>query len=254
MEGEQRAHLTAAMEGEVKLADTLHAGKAWIRHNTQIKDEKDDIVAKLSLDPQRYIMPDSEVVNWTGDFVPEQCTCVPYKYRKALLKFIVHPYTENTLIVLIISSCVLLALDSPWKHEAVTDTADALELCFVIIFLLEMVLKLVAMGIWGTPEAYFTSSWNRLDFVCVIASVLSYGARVYGHTRSTASGGVGRSIRALRTLRPLRLINKSDQLRAMFSAIQAALPTIVVVALLSVFFMFLFAILGVQFFSGVSQK
>jgi len=235
--------------GECQLANTVEAGEVWIEHNAS-KSVKEDIVARLRLDVHDYIMPNGEITKWTGEFVPNTCVCVPYHWRKALLKFLVHPVTEGALVVLILISCIMLTLDSPWLHEEVSDTKNAIELFFVLVFTSEMLVKMAAMGIYGSPEAYLSSNWNRLDFICVVASLTSYSARVNGHTRSTASGGMGRSIRALRTLRPLRLINKSEQLRQMFSAIQSAMPTILVVALLSLFCMFLFAIFGMTNFSG----
>lgn len=44
---------------------------------------------------------------------------------------------------------------------------EIINICFTSIFMLECVIKIVGMG----PD-YFKHSWNRFDFIVVIASIL----------------------------------------------------------------------------------
>lgn len=56
-------------------------------------------------------------------------------------------------------------------------------------FLLEMVLRCVALGFAFGRHAYLRSSWNRLDFAIVLVSVVSLGM------------GGSKSLSSLRSLR-----------------------------------------------------
>lgn len=47
---------------------------------------------------------------------------------------------------------------------------------FAVIFIVEMVIKLIALGlIWG-PDAYLKSSWNWLDGIVVTVSIVNMAA------------------------------------------------------------------------------
>ena len=71
-----------------------------------------------------------------------------------------------------------------------------------------------AMGIWtyGEPRhrAYFSETWNVLDFVIVCCGLLDL----------LGIGGAGLTLlRALRVLRPLRAINRLPGLRILVSLV-----------------------------------
>eukprot|EP00662_Eupelagonemidae_sp_cell21_P022541 gene22541-65203_t len=68
---------------------------------------------------------------------------------------------------------------------------------FVILFLLEAVVKLVARGLVMHRGAYLRSAWNVLDFGIVVSSVVSSVADV-------ANVGAGANMSALRCLRVAR--------------------------------------------------
>lgn len=65
---------------------------------------------------------------------------------------------------------------------------------------MEMLIKMVAMGVSNAPQAYLADYWNRLDCFIVIAGGLEYVLDV-GNVNLT-------SIRTVRVLRPLRAINR----------------------------------------------
>lgn len=67
-----------------------------------------------------------------------------------------------------------------------------------------MVIKMVAMGVWG-KLGYLGDSWNRLDCFIVIAGALEYCLHL-DNMNLTA-------IRTIRVLRPLRAINRVPSMR-----------------------------------------
>lgn len=38
------------------------------------------------------------------------------------------------------------------------------EIIFTVVFTCEFVIKILALGVYGTPDAYFSDMWNWLDF------------------------------------------------------------------------------------------
>lgn len=66
-------------------------------------------------------------------------------------------------------------------------------------FTLEMTIKMVAMGVWGSGS-YLADSWNRLDMFIVFAGAVEYCLNVENMNLS--------AIRTIRVLRPLRAINR----------------------------------------------
>jgi hypothetical protein len=71
-------------------------------------------------------------------------------------------------------------------------------------FAVEMVVKMIAMGVWG-KLGYLGESWNRLDCFIVIAGALEYCLHL-DNMNLTA-------IRTIRVLRPLRAINRVPSMR-----------------------------------------
>lgn len=65
---------------------------------------------------------------------------------------------------------------------------------------MEMLIKMIAMGVSNAPQAYLADYWNRLDCFIVMAGGLEYVLDV-GNVNFTA-------IRTVRVLRPLRAINR----------------------------------------------
>ena len=93
---------------------------------------------------------------------------------------------------------------------------------------------------------YLRVSWNQLDFFVVIVSVtnLAIGSESNPALKSL------RALRALRALRPLRMISRNEGLKIVVNALFAAIPQLGNVTMVSGLAMFIFAILGINFFKG----
>ena len=81
---------------------------------------------------------------------------------------------------------------------------------FTVIFALEALVRMVAMGAWGHPHAYCQDSWNILDLVIVVAGLLEI---------SGASSAKFSMLRTLRILRPLRSVTRIPSLRLLITTI-----------------------------------
>lgn len=120
--------------------------------------------------------------------------------RRKCSAVVTNPGFDRFTLVLIGISSVALAVDNPLRDpdSGVSAVLDYAEVVLTVLFSLEMVLKVLANGFICMPGAYLRSSWNILDFLVVVVSVVQLTA--------DDAGGLGglRSLRALRALRPLR--------------------------------------------------
>ncbi|RWS27873.1 uncharacterized protein B4U80_02113 [Leptotrombidium deliense] len=113
---------------------------------------------------------------------------------------------------------------------------------FTIIFFFEMVLKWFAYGF----KYYFSNAWCWLDFIIVMVSVLNFGAELMNMSKVQAF----KTMRTLRALRPLRAMSRMQGMKVVVNALVQAIPAIFNVLLVCLIFWLIFAIMGVQFFSG----
>jgi len=88
-----------------------------------------------------------------------------------------------------------LALDK--EVDILTANGSTIDFVFLIIYTIEMTLKIVAMGFFMREHSYLRDSWNMLDFLVVF---LGWASLVVNN--SSMSG-----IKVVRTLRPLKAIN-----------------------------------------------
>ena len=70
---------------------------------------------------------------------------------------------------------LLLALDSPTLEVSYQkDSVTTLIVLISIVFVVEAVLKIIVMGFICGPLAYLKDSWNILDFVIVVFTILNW--------------------------------------------------------------------------------
>lgn len=69
----------------------------------------------------------------------------------------------------ILVNCATLAMDDPYDRQCETlrcRVLESIEHFIFAFFLLEMVVKMIAMGVCG-KKGYMQEPWNRLDFVII---------------------------------------------------------------------------------------
>jgi len=167
--------------------------------------------------------------------------------RVALAPLVVHPLFENFILCCIVASSVTLAMDGPENITAgstLEQTLAWLDICFTVLFTVELMMKVVVYGLVLGEGAYLKDWWNRLDAFIVLVSILSLVA--------AGSDGMDavRSLRTLRALRPLRTIKRAPGLRCVVEAIIRCMPPFINIAMVSSVFYLIFAIMGVQFWAG----
>lgn len=98
------------------------------------------------------------------------------KIRLKVRSLVKHPYFENFIYYLIALNSLLLALDEPNldKESYVKHTIDVMVTIISIAFIIEALLKIIAMGFVCGKHAYLRDSWNILDFIIVMTSIANW--------------------------------------------------------------------------------
>lgn len=166
--------------------------------------------------------------------------------RQSVLSVVDTPAFEWFILVLIFASSVTLCFEDIHLDENpnLKIVLYWTNLGFSLIFVIEMVLKWIALGF----HKYFTSFWTLLDFLIVFVSLFSLLIEENENLK------VLRSLRTLRALRPLRAISRWQGMRIVVNALMYAIPSIFNVLLVCLVFWLIFSIMGVQFFSGKFYK
>ena len=117
------------------------------------------------------------------------------------MKVIENKWFDYFIMIIILINCVTMAVEPDTKTKNLTKTEgkdffDIMEYIFQIIYSLEMIVKIVALGFYKEENGYLRDGWNIMDFIIVM---MSWGTMWTGATSISSI----RSIRALRTLRTL---------------------------------------------------
>lgn len=120
---------------------------------------------------------------------------------------------------------------------------------FTAVFFVEAVIKLLAYG-----SSYFQTAWNKFDFFVVAASLFDLALEFVDAEamQGFPIGNVAKVLRVLRVSRVLRLAGKSKNLQALIQTITMSVSALVNVLGLVLLILFMFAVLGVFFFNGLT--
>nr|XP_049599982.1 voltage-dependent T-type calcium channel subunit alpha-1I isoform X2 [Syngnathus scovelli] len=171
------------------------------------------------------------------------------KFRQICQSIIAHKLFDYVVLAFIFSNCITVALERPkilqGSLERVFLTIS--NYIFTAIFVGEMTLKVVSMGLYMGEQAYLRSSWNILDGFLVFVSLIDIVVSMAGGAKIL---GVLRVLRLLRTLRPLRVISRAPGLKLVVETLITSLKPIGNIVLICCAFFIIFGILGVQLFKG----
>uniref|UniRef100_A0A3B5MJY2 Calcium channel, voltage-dependent, T type, alpha 1H subunit a n=1 Tax=Xiphophorus couchianus TaxID=32473 RepID=A0A3B5MJY2_9TELE len=186
--------------------------------------------------------------SWQGATFFSSCTVSSMKFGADRSKVRSWLLAHVSMLVILLN-CVTLGMFQPCEDVNCQSEwcriLQVLDDCIFAFFAVEMVIKMVALGIFG-PNCYLGDKWNQLDFVIVMAGVMEYS--LDGHNASLSA------IRTVRVLRPLRAINRVPSMRILVTLLLDTLPMLGNVLLLCFFVFFIFGIVGVQLWAGLLRN
>jgi voltage-gated sodium channel len=159
-------------------------------------------------------------------------TTAPVGVRQRLAAWLDSAPVRNTIIGVIVFNAIILGMET---SDTLMATAGplilALDRACLAIFVVEIALKLVALG-----GRFFRSGWNLFDFVIVGIALVP--------------GGQGLSVlRALRILRVLRILSVVPSLRRVVEGLMTALPGMGSVFLLMSIIFYIGAVMATKLFA-----
>uniref|UniRef100_A0A4W5Q286 Calcium voltage-gated channel subunit alpha1 E n=1 Tax=Hucho hucho TaxID=62062 RepID=A0A4W5Q286_9TELE len=170
--------------------------------------------------------------------------------RKYAKKVIEWPYPlclSYMILATIIANCIVLALEQHLPGEDKTPMSKRLEKTepyFIGMFCFEAGIKVVALGFVFHKGSYLRNGWNVMDFIVVLSGIL---ATAGAHMNIPVDL---RTLRAVRVLRPLKLVSGIPSLQIVLKSIMKAMVPLLQIGLLLFFAILMFAIIGLEFYSG----
>ncbi|XP_026087861.1 voltage-dependent L-type calcium channel subunit alpha-1C isoform X1 [Carassius auratus] len=213
---------------------------------------------------QHYTKPKKQATT-ASTRPPRALLCLTLKnpIRRACISIVEWKPFEIIILMTIFANCVALAVYIPFPEDdsnATNSNLERVEYLFLIIFTVEAFLKVIAYGLLWHPNAYLRNGWNLLDFIIVVvglfSAILEQATKGDGGTSmgGKAAGFDVKALRAFRVLRPLRLVSGVPSLQVVLNSIIKAMVPLLHIALLVLFVIIIYAIIGLELFMGKMHR
>ena len=162
-------------------------------------------------------------------------------------EFVEGPEVTLVFTLFIVINTLVLAMDRYPISLKQQDDLDITNFVFALIFIFEMVLKIAALGVRG----YCVSDFNKFDGVVVLLSIVEL--IVAPPPFLSGKEATNSPLSSLRTFRLFRVFKLARSWEAMSRLLKLILQTcadIFYFALLLALFMYIYSLLGMQFFAN----
>ncbi|KAL0859668.1 hypothetical protein ABMA27_010787 [Loxostege sticticalis] len=180
------------------------------------------------------------------------CLTLKNPLRKLCIDIVEWKPFEWMILTTIFANCIALAVYTPYPasdSNYTNSVLEKIEYVFLVIFTGECVMKIIAYGFIMHQGSYLRNGWNLLDFTIVVIGMVS---TVLSSIFKDAFDV--KALRAFRVLRPLRLVSGVPSLQIVLNSILKAMVPLLHIALLVIFVIIIYAIIGLELFSGKMHK
>lgn len=99
-----------------------------------------------------------------------------YSIRRGVHWFVNYRFFDWFIMIFIGFSSIALAAEDPVEeHSPRNLMLEKLDYIFTAVFAMEMVLKIIDLGVMFHPGSYLREFWNIMDAVVVVCALLSFG-------------------------------------------------------------------------------
>jgi hypothetical protein len=172
-------------------------------------------------------------------------------FRIFCMKLILNKWFDRFILFLILCSTTRLVIDTFVNGYEFVLTFDILDAIFNILFLLECLAKIFAMGFVLDEGSYLRDNWNKIDIIIVICSAFDFQnlfTKYFTTGRGNSSVQFLKVIRLLRTLRPLRFISHNVQLKLIITSLFDSILPICNALFIVLVVYYMFSIVGISLF------
>ncbi|KRX65395.1 Voltage-dependent calcium channel type A subunit alpha-1, partial [Trichinella sp. T9] len=171
------------------------------------------------------------------------------RFRIFVHKIVCTKYFEMAIMVVICLSSISLAAEDPVDESNPRNKyLNYLDYAFTAVFTIEMILKVIDMGVIIHPGSYCRDLWNIMDATVVICALVGFA--FVDSTKAGKNLSTIKSLRVLRVLRPLKTIKRIPKLKAVFDCVVNSLKNVFNILIVFILFQFIFAVIAVQLFKG----
>ncbi|XP_014328997.1 sodium channel protein type 4 subunit alpha-like isoform X2 [Xiphophorus maculatus] len=152
--------------------------------------------------------------------------------RSSAIRILLHPIFSVLFILTILTNCILMTMPHMlWTRDV--------EYVFMIIYIGEVILKLLSRGVCFGRFTFLRDPWNWLDVLNIISSVIAMSVGL-------------REFAALKTIsRVLKLFSYMPGPKKTAERLVQSLKWLAIAMVLMVFVLSILALIGTQFFMGV---
>ncbi|KAF5282496.1 hypothetical protein FQR65_LT14266 [Abscondita terminalis] len=162
------------------------------------------------------------------------------RYIKALVE---HKYFQQGILLAILINTLSMGIEYHQQPEELTAIVETSNIVFSAIFAVEMLLKVIADGLFG----YISNGFNVFDGVIVILSAVELCQKYFGDFHGDSGLSV---LRTFRLLRILKLVRFMPNLRRQLFVMLRTMDNVAIFFSLLILFIFIFSILGMYLFGG----
>ncbi|XP_022780550.1 voltage-dependent N-type calcium channel subunit alpha-1B-like isoform X2 [Stylophora pistillata] len=174
------------------------------------------------------------------------------RFRRQCHRIVNLRHFDNFMLVIILLSSITIAIENPVNDDAkLNRVLKYFDYVFTGIFALEVLIKVVDMGIILHKGAYFRDWWNIIDALVVSFNIASLILVEIGQSGSGHS--LIKALRVFRVLRPFKGVHKIKKLQAVFRCMWYSVKNVANILMITMLFLFIFAVMGVQLFKGKFQ-
>jgi voltage-gated sodium channel type IV alpha len=165
-------------------------------------------------------------------------------FRKRVYDIVNHQGFEIFITICILLNTLLMSMRYARMSDTYELTLEFLNYVFGIIFNIEMILKLIGIGVH-----YFKNSWDKFDFVIVIGTDIGFLLSLFvGFNIATAAT----IVRAFRILRIFRLMKSFGKM--ILDALIYIIPQITNIMSLIFLLLFIYSCLGISLFATTMYR
>jgi len=172
-------------------------------------------------------------------------------FRIFCMKMITHSWFDKFILFMILCSTARLVVDTFVSGYVFVLIFDILDAVFNIVFFLECIAKILAMGFVLDEGSYLRDNWNKIDIIIVLCSIFDFQnlfTKYFSSGNANSSVQFLKVIRLLRTLRPLRFISHNVQLKLIITSLFDSFFPICNALFIVLVVYYMFSIVGISLF------
>jgi Ion transport protein len=169
------------------------------------------------------------------------CDMLPWDVRVRLSAYELvqeNEWFERVIMILIGLNAVVMCTEYADASRAYLDILDLLNFVFAMLFVAEVLIKWVALGL----RQYFNDHWNRFDFFVVVLSIIMI---IFPAPPDPTV------FRVMRVIRVFRLIKRAHGMQQLIRTLVFSLPALYDIGILLLLLLFMYACTGMELFGDV---